>query len=77
MNQSEIMRAIRHYHNMTQESFAEALGVSVSSVKRIETGSMKMTPRIHWKLFSTFPLTPEIISAIESARQAQNFLTDF
>ncbi|WP_286884080.1 helix-turn-helix transcriptional regulator [Aneurinibacillus sp. UBA3580] len=76
MSHAEIMRAIRYHKNMTQQELADAIGVSVSSVKRIETGSMLMTPHIHWKLFTMFPLTQEILSAIESVRQAQSFLAD-
>ncbi|KMK93722.1 helix-turn-helix domain-containing protein [Rossellomorea marisflavi] len=44
------LRALRHFMNHTQAEFAGALGVSLATIGRIETGSLQVTPRVKAKL---------------------------
>lgn len=44
------LRALRHFMNLTQAEFAGALGVSLATIGRIETGSLQVTPRVKAKL---------------------------
>ncbi|MEK5103749.1 helix-turn-helix transcriptional regulator [Cytobacillus sp. FSL M8-0252] len=47
---AEKFRALRFYLGMTQQEFANLIGVSSATVGRVETGSLDITPRVKAKL---------------------------
>lgn len=62
-------RAIRLYLNMTQEEFAKFLGISKATVGRIESGSLKVTPRVQAKLAARVDLDMDFFNFYEKLRK--------
>lgn len=61
----EKFRAIRLWKGMTQQEFADLLGVSVATVARIETGSLDVSPRIRAKIVSRVNLDDDFLDFYE------------
>ncbi|WP_335358701.1 helix-turn-helix domain-containing protein [Bacillus sp. JJ1127] len=61
----KIFKFVRLYKNMTQVEFACYLGVSLATVGRIETGSLKLTSKVKAKVVSNFEFDKEFFSFVE------------
>lgn len=61
----EKFRAIRLWKGMTQQEFADLLGVSVATVARIESGSLDVSPRIKAKIVSRVNLDDDFLDFYE------------
>lgn len=61
----EKFRAIRLWKGMTQQEFADLLGVSVTTVARIESGSLDVSPRIKAKIVSRVNLDDDFLDFYE------------
>jgi DNA-binding XRE family transcriptional regulator len=64
------VRAIRLYHGLSQEAFAERLGVSKSTIAAIETGRRRVTKNVQIKIAQKFELTDDLIQAIQRTQEA-------
>ncbi|MGG1849516.1 helix-turn-helix domain-containing protein [Bacillus wiedmannii] len=60
-----MFKYVRLYKNMTQTEFARLLGVSLATVGRIETGSLKLTSKVKAKLVSNFEFDKDFFSFVE------------
>ncbi|NSL51713.1 helix-turn-helix domain-containing protein [Calidifontibacillus erzurumensis] len=63
----ETFKAIRYEKNKTQAEFAKELGISKSMVEKIESGFVKVTPRVRMKIAKVFDITDEFIENLEKA----------
>lgn len=64
----EKFRAIRLWKDMTQQEFADLLGVSVATVARIESGSLDVSSRIKAKIVSRVNLDDDFLNFYEKMR---------
>lgn len=69
------MKAIRLFHGLKPEEMAQKLGVSRSSIYRIESGSMGVSAAMKYRLGQAFDLTnPALLDAIEQTKKANEIL---
>jgi transcriptional regulator with XRE-family HTH domain len=66
---NEMFRAIRLYKDLTQRDFAKIIGISKATVARIESGSLRVTPRVKAKIASNFELTDDFFMFYEKMRK--------
>lgn len=76
------MKNIRHAYGMTQRELAEAIGVRVETISRIERGTQRISKRTKHELdlfvmeveaFGEFD-TEDIMASMESAQKAEKQL---
>jgi DNA-binding XRE family transcriptional regulator len=68
-----MFKYVRLYKDMTQIEFSKHLGVSLATVGRIETGSLKVTPKVKAKLVSKFEFDTEFFSFVEKYEKLGTF----
>ncbi|MGG0150725.1 helix-turn-helix domain-containing protein [Bacillus mycoides] len=61
----KMFKYVRLYKKMTQIEFAGYLRVSPATVGRIETGSLKVTPKVKVKLISNFEFDKEFFCFVK------------
>ena len=57
----DTFKDIRHFKEMTQQQYADWLGLSLSSIAMIESGQRRVTDNIRGKLAHKFMITDEFI----------------
>ena len=62
---NDMFRACRLFLGMTQEEFAEFLGISKAVVGRIEHGSLAISPRVKAKFVSKFDIDNSFLDFYE------------
>ncbi|MGF7033737.1 transcriptional regulator with XRE-family HTH domain [Paenibacillus mucilaginosus] len=62
------IQAIRMHQGMTQEEFAEAIGVSQSTVAAVETGYRAVSDRVRIRIAQVFGTDDPILEAIRRAK---------
>jgi len=66
---NEMFRAIRLYKDLTQRDFAKIIGISKATVGRIESGSLRVTPRVKAKIASKIELTDDFFAFYKKMRK--------
>lgn len=61
-NKITFFKQIRENHNLTQDKFASLIGVSRSTIAKIEAGDIEISNKIIQKLYNKFPHETELIS---------------
>ncbi|OMF73024.1 helix-turn-helix domain-containing protein [Paenibacillus glucanolyticus] len=65
------VRGIRIMLGMTQAEFAETLRISQSHISDVENGRRGVTSNLRIKIAQTFGTGPNIIEAIERAKESE------
>lgn len=58
------VRAIRLYHNLSREEFAERCHVSLGTIGALESGHRRVTQNMQLKIIKAFELTDDIMHLI-------------
>ena len=66
---NEQVKRIRLFLDLTQEQFAEKLGVSVSTIKFIETNRMAVSARVATRIAKLFQPTEEYFQYLQNYRK--------
>lgn len=71
---NELVKDIRHYKNMTQEQFAQWLGVHYSTIAVTESNHRKVSDNLAAKIARKFDVTSDgFIAYLERKRKADDY----
>nr|WP_162305454.1 helix-turn-helix transcriptional regulator [Brevibacillus laterosporus] len=68
------LRAIRVHFELTQEQFAEKLGMSKSAISAVETGKRVATGSLRVKIARAFEIDDSLIDTIHKAKTAEKLV---
>jgi antitoxin HigA-1 len=69
------VRAIRLFFGLTQEEFAERLGMSLSAISAVETGKRAVTKNLRVRIAQKFDVDDErLIDAIRKSKTAEKYI---
>ncbi len=72
---NQTFKDIRQYKRMSQQQFADYLGVSLAAIAMIETERLNVTDRIQSKLAHVFDITDaDFLSYVERKREIEQYL---
>lgn len=69
---NETFRIARMYLSMTQQQFADFLGIAYSTVCGIEAGNRRVTDGVASKLASKFEVTADFIEFAERVKRLES-----
>jgi DNA-binding XRE family transcriptional regulator len=69
---NETFRMVRMYLKLTQQEFAEYLGIAYSTVCGIEAGNRRVTDTVHSKVARKFEVTPDFIEFAERVKRLES-----
>lgn len=72
MTDSEKVRAIRSFFDLSMEQFGTKLGISGSAISLMESGKNNVSPRIKINIVSVFNVNPEYFSKDDAPMFAPN-----
>lgn len=76
MNTNQV-KLIRQYKNVSQTEFADWLGVSLSAISQVEAGHRYVSDNLAAKIAHKFDVNdPDFIEYVGRVKQTSNFLTN-
>lgn len=65
----QLIKSIRLFNGLSQSEFSVKIGVSESTISRIESGERSISDRVRMGVVRNFEISPELLKAADSIRE--------